>query len=460
MYVIDLKKPIEYIYASFRYFEDGEKHVTRFCKHDVLLLVFDGVLKFTENGEDYEIHKGEYYIQKNGSCSFQLTMKGNKPMLSFGQRLKVLRNESSLSQADLAEKLGVSVQSVSKWECDAYFPDVSLLLPLSVILGVTTDCLLGAGTNEEDDIKALEEELEKIAEEYGSDWRGYNFSHLSYEATKSYLKKHPLDYEVKLSCANFLLQVLYNSTWPNAYSIPTEEFKAMHSEGVQLINSIINHDKNPCRQIKAREILMIYLSMTEKWDEAEAVALELPDICGLRKEVLARLAGERRDLEKALELRKSQCAELANDFLHSLYMVGRRTSIFGNERKQEAIDAWNNMKNVSLVSTDIFSKYGIEEYLSKTPYLIDAICMISNENLAIDNIEASISAMEEATDVAINIYNKIKELGADADCLKEVKEAHKYIPEKCRNRVYPNEDNPLSRHPKTKICQNKLNALN
>ena len=66
MYGIDLKKPIEYIYASFRYFEDGEKHVTRFCKHDVLLLVFDGVLKFTENGEDYEIHKGEYYIQKNG----------------------------------------------------------------------------------------------------------------------------------------------------------------------------------------------------------------------------------------------------------------------------------------------------------------------------------------------------------------------------------------------------------
>ena len=69
-------------------------------------------------------------------------------MLSFGQRLKMLRNEADISQYDLAESLGVSAQSVSKWECDAYFPDVSMLLPLATLLGVTTDCLLGAGTIE------------------------------------------------------------------------------------------------------------------------------------------------------------------------------------------------------------------------------------------------------------------------------------------------------------------------
>ena len=258
-------------------------------------------------------------------------------MLSFGQRLKALRNESSLSQADLAESLGVSVQSVSKWECDAYFPDVSLLLPLSVILGVTTDCLLGAGSNEADDKKTLDMEINSISEKFGHEWKGYNLSYLGYKACKDYLKNHPLDYEVRLSCSNFLLRLLYNSTWPDAYTIPHEDFKAWYSEGVQLINSVINHDKNPGRQIKAREILMIYLSMVEKWDEAEAVAMEIPDICGLRKIVLARLAGERRDLDKALDFRKKQCAELANDFLNSVYMVARRTSIFGNERKQEAI---------------------------------------------------------------------------------------------------------------------------
>ena len=77
-------------------------------------------------------------------------------MTSFGQRLKMLRREADLSQAELAEALGVSVHSVSKWECDSNMPDVSLLLPLSTVLCVTTDCLLGAGMNEKDDLKNLE----------------------------------------------------------------------------------------------------------------------------------------------------------------------------------------------------------------------------------------------------------------------------------------------------------------
>ena len=269
-----------------------------------------------------------------------------------------------------------------------------------------------------------------------------------------------MDYEVRLSCANFLLQFLYNSTWPDAYTVEPEEFKALHAEGIQLINSVINHDKNPGRQIKAREILMIYLSIVQKWDEAEAVATEIPDICGLRKEVLGRLAGEKRDLETALELRKSQCAELAGDFLHSMYMVGRRTSIFGNERKQEAIEVWTDLKNVAKVCADVFSKYGVEEYLCKTECLIDAVCMISNENLAINNLEDALCAMEEAADIAIKAYNNIKSMGAGSDYLKRAKEKYACIPEKCRNKVFANEDNPLSKHERTDICKSKLNSLN
>ena len=83
-------------------------------------------------------------------------------MLSFGQRLKLLRSEADISQSDLADALGVSAQSVSKWECDAYCPDLSLLLPLSAVLGVTADCLLGAGTNEKEDIERLNKEIKEL----------------------------------------------------------------------------------------------------------------------------------------------------------------------------------------------------------------------------------------------------------------------------------------------------------
>ena len=57
---IDLNKPITYQYASMRYFSPGERHITRFCMHDVLLMVFDGILRFNEDNTEYEVHAGEY----------------------------------------------------------------------------------------------------------------------------------------------------------------------------------------------------------------------------------------------------------------------------------------------------------------------------------------------------------------------------------------------------------------
>lgn len=67
MYGIDLNKEIIYKSASLRFFDKKEYHVSRICKDDVLLLVYDGILRFSEDGVFYEIHPGEYHIQKHGS---------------------------------------------------------------------------------------------------------------------------------------------------------------------------------------------------------------------------------------------------------------------------------------------------------------------------------------------------------------------------------------------------------
>lgn len=40
--------------------------MTRICSQDVLVMVFDGVLRFRENGVLVEVHAGEYYIQRSG----------------------------------------------------------------------------------------------------------------------------------------------------------------------------------------------------------------------------------------------------------------------------------------------------------------------------------------------------------------------------------------------------------
>lgn len=59
----------------------------------------------------------------------------------FGNRIKSLRLSRSMTQEQLAQKLGVSAQAVSKWESGINMPDIQMLPELSVIFGVTIDDL-------------------------------------------------------------------------------------------------------------------------------------------------------------------------------------------------------------------------------------------------------------------------------------------------------------------------------
>lgn len=69
--------------------------------------------------------------------------------ITLGERLTQLRKAHNLSQEQLAEKLGVSRQAVSKWERDEAAPDTNNLIMLAKIYGVTIDELLNADLSEE-----------------------------------------------------------------------------------------------------------------------------------------------------------------------------------------------------------------------------------------------------------------------------------------------------------------------
>ena len=61
--------------------------------------------------------------------------------MTLGERIQALRKEQGLSQEELAEAIGVSRQSVSKWENDAALPDTDNVIQLSRLFGVSTDVL-------------------------------------------------------------------------------------------------------------------------------------------------------------------------------------------------------------------------------------------------------------------------------------------------------------------------------
>lgn len=62
--------------------------------------------------------------------------------MNMADRIQYLRKAKGLSQEDLADRVGVSRQAVSKWESEQSTPDLEKIIILSDIFGVTTDYIL------------------------------------------------------------------------------------------------------------------------------------------------------------------------------------------------------------------------------------------------------------------------------------------------------------------------------
>lgn len=68
--------------------------------------------------------------------------------MTFGEKLKTLKNARSVSQKDLAEELGFSFQNISKWERNESVPDIETLIAIAKFFETTTDDLLGYAVEE------------------------------------------------------------------------------------------------------------------------------------------------------------------------------------------------------------------------------------------------------------------------------------------------------------------------
>lgn len=62
--------------------------------------------------------------------------------LKIGKFIAQMRKEKGLTQRELADKLFISDKTVSKWECGNGLPEISLMMPLCEILGITVNELL------------------------------------------------------------------------------------------------------------------------------------------------------------------------------------------------------------------------------------------------------------------------------------------------------------------------------
>ena len=64
----------------------------------------------------------------------------------FGTRISVCRQNKNMTQEEMAGRLGITAQALSKWERGISLPDIAMTADISRLLGVSTDYLLGVET--------------------------------------------------------------------------------------------------------------------------------------------------------------------------------------------------------------------------------------------------------------------------------------------------------------------------
>ena len=104
--------------------------------------------------------------------------------LKFAERLRKYRRDRDMTQEELAQKIGISPQSVSKWERDEGLPDVTMLPKLAGYFGVTIDALLGYDeAAQKEDFDAYFQESRKIYD-----------TQEKFDYIRGYAEKYPQDY--------------------------------------------------------------------------------------------------------------------------------------------------------------------------------------------------------------------------------------------------------------------------
>ncbi len=189
--------------------------------------------------------------------------------LSMGQIIKDLRKKSGFTQEELAERLGVTYQAVSKWENDTGLPDISQVVPLASIFGVTTDVLFGiADTTENEEAWKIVQHSESM-KKYGEIETYLN----AYDVLLDGLKKYPNNLIIMINCMNLGNSL---SLPENGWIYAEERAKEIASETIRQAKFVTANSKNITDILSARQILVFLYCSQEKYDLASNEARKFP----------------------------------------------------------------------------------------------------------------------------------------------------------------------------------------
>ena len=96
--------------------------------------------------------KLEVVVTESVLCYNEITKSKEDFIMKLSDKIVRLRKSNGMSQEELADKLGVSRQAISRWEMGTAMPDATNILQLSRLFQVTTDYLLNDEYQSDNDL--------------------------------------------------------------------------------------------------------------------------------------------------------------------------------------------------------------------------------------------------------------------------------------------------------------------
>jgi transcriptional regulator with XRE-family HTH domain len=168
--------------------------------------------------------------------------------MNLSTNIKQLRRKADLTQEQLAEVLGISFQSVSKWERNEGMPDITLLPSMARFFNTTVDDLL----NMDEDRQLLEsKELDETLAE--TDTSDINSIYDDIVLLRKHVKKYPLDWEKQIQLSWYIFSCEGKGDPEKAASINK-------SETVEILQKVVEYCDNMNIKARATDFLVCALS--------------------------------------------------------------------------------------------------------------------------------------------------------------------------------------------------------
>lgn len=126
-------------------------------------------------------------------------------MYSIGEKIKELRKEQNMTQAQLAEKLGVTYQAVSKWENGTASPDISIIPDITRAFSVSADVLF--------DLVNPEVKKEEIYADYRDILDNTNSILRARRLLEKAIKEFPLEYKFYVLLGKIVSECVESRNW-------------------------------------------------------------------------------------------------------------------------------------------------------------------------------------------------------------------------------------------------------